>query len=165
MSNQDAKHFVTHEIIIPTLSGDGIAERIEIKVPCELCPYTNETLLGYEALTMIEAAKARHLGLLRPIEIKALRDRLGLTQKELSDLLQIGAKTYTLWETGKSRPSRSMNVLLRALKDGKLDLTYLRSIQKPAPTIWGSVVPMNSGLMWEAPPNPKEADDAQQSAA
>ena len=61
---------------------------------------------------------------------KALRKRLGLTQPQISELLQIGEKTWTRWETGRERPSRSINVLLFALNDGKLDAAYLRSVAR-----------------------------------
>ena len=70
------------------------------------------------------------MGLLLPEEIKALRQRLNLTQIEMSDLLQIGEKTYTRWESGRSRPSQVLNLLLRALRDGRLDVAYLRSHRK-----------------------------------
>lgn len=79
---------------------------------------------------MLDKAKARHMGLLTPEQIKALRKRLGLTQPQISELLQIGEKTWTRWETGRERPSRSINVLLFALNDGKLDAAYLRSVAR-----------------------------------
>ena len=53
-----------------------------------------------------------------------------MTQPQISELLQIGEKTWTRWETGRERPSRSINVLLFALNDGKLDAAYLRSVAR-----------------------------------
>jgi transcriptional regulator with XRE-family HTH domain len=70
------------------------------------------------------------MGLLTPEQIKGLRKRLGLTQPQISELLQIGEKTWTRWETGRERPSRVINVLLFALNDGKLDAGYLRSVAR-----------------------------------
>jgi hypothetical protein len=52
----------------------------------------------------------------------------------MSELLQIGAKTYTRWESGRDLPSRSMNVLLCALRDGQLNLNYLRALRTPSET-------------------------------
>lgn len=86
--------------------------------------------LDTEATAILDKVKARHMGLLTPEQIKALRKRLGLTQPQISELLQIGEKTWTRWETGRERPSRSINVLLFALNDGKLDAAYLRSVAR-----------------------------------
>lgn len=117
------------EVAIPTVDGKGIAEIVLIEVPCKIDPVTGEEFLTGEALEAIDRVKARHMGLLQPEEIRQLRECLGLTQKGMSELLQIGAKSYTRWESGRERPLRSLNILLRALSDGKLDLNYLRSIQ------------------------------------
>ena len=79
---------------------------------------------------MLDDVQARHMGLLTTDEIKAVRTKLGATQKELSELLQIGEKSWTRWETGRDRPSRSMNVLLLALVDGRIDLRWLEGQKK-----------------------------------
>lgn len=112
---------------IPTLDGKAIAETIMVKVTGMRDAKTGELFLDGEALELLDKAKARYMGLLLPEEIKALRQRLNLTQKEMSDLLQIGEKTYTRWESEHSRPSQVLNLLLRALRDGRLDVAYLRS--------------------------------------
>ncbi len=116
------------EVVIPKLDGAGEADRVPIEVPVQWDEELQEWLLTPEAHERIEATKARYLGLLRPVEIKALRQRLGLTQAEICELLQIGEKTWTRWENGRERPSRVLNVLLCALRDGKLDLPYLRRL-------------------------------------
>lgn len=51
-------------------------------------------------------------GLLLPEEIRALRERLGLTQDAFEDALGLGRKTMVRWETGKVMPSQSMALLL-----------------------------------------------------
>ena len=76
---------------------------------------------------MLDAVKARHLGILLPDQLRAMRKAIGLTQKKMAELLQLGEETWTRWETGAERPSRSMNVLLCALHEGKIDVGYLRS--------------------------------------
>jgi putative zinc finger/helix-turn-helix YgiT family protein len=122
---------IDFEVLIPTMDGTGIADRITIEIPITRDPVTGEELLTPEAHEKIEQTQARHMGLLTPDELKAIRSRLGLTQRGLGDLLQVGEKSYTRWETGRARPSRSINVLLRALRDGKLSIPYLQSLQKP----------------------------------
>ena len=97
-------------------------------MPCLKDPASGEEFLESEAMDMMDQAKARYMGLMLPSQIKQLRISLGLTQKEMCDLLQIGAKSYSRWETGKSRQSRSINLLLRAIADGKIDQGYLKSL-------------------------------------
>lgn len=121
---------VEEPVHIPTLDGTGIAETINVKVPAWRDSKDGEVYLDTEATAILDKVKARHMGLLTPDQIKALRKRLGLTQPQISELLQIGEKTWTRWETGRERPSRSINVLLFALNDGKLDVGYLRSVAR-----------------------------------
>jgi len=119
------------DVHIPNLEGEGIAETIRIEVPVRIDPETGEEILTPEAHELIEKTKARTMGLMSPEEIRELRERLDLTQEEMSDLLQIGAKTYTRWESGRARVSRSMSVLLCALRDGRIDVNYLWSLREP----------------------------------
>jgi len=123
---------IEQEVLIPTLDGKAVAETIKVKVPAWRDPKDGEVYLDGDALELVDRAKARHLGLLTPEQIKQLRRRLGLTQKEISKLLQIGEKTWTRWETGRERPSRVINVLLCAFRDGRIDVAYLRGLARRA---------------------------------
>jgi|GEM_PF-1955238 len=116
------------EVVIPKLNGSGEAERIPVEVELVWDDELEEWLLTPEAHEKLEATKARYLGLLLPDEIRNLRKRLGLTQSQICELLQIGEKTWTRWETGRERPSRALNVLLCALRDGQLTVPYLRRL-------------------------------------
>jgi DNA-binding transcriptional regulator YiaG len=78
-----------------------------------------------EAHEMIEDTKARHMGLLLPAQFKELRERYDFSQKEMGELFQVGEKSWTRWESGKHRPSRSINLLIRALYEGKIPVNYL----------------------------------------
>lgn len=118
------------EVAIPKLEGTGEAERLPVEVTLHWDDELQEWLLTPESAERIEATKARHLGLLTPPEIKALRQRLGMTQAEICGLLQIGQKTWTRWETGRERPSRAMNVLLCALRDGQIGIPWLRTLAR-----------------------------------
>ena len=117
---------------IPALDGRGISETIEVEVAAYQNPKDGEIYLDGDALEVLDNTKARFMGLLLPESIRDLRERLELTQKQISDLLQIGEKTWTRWETGRERPSRSMNLLLQAFYDGKVDMNYLRIMRDPA---------------------------------
>ena len=118
---------------IPTLDGKGVAETVVVKVPAVYDADIKDYVLEDEAVATIDAAKARHMGLLLPEELRRLRAGLSLTQREMSELLQLGEKTYTRWESGRERPTRSLNILLRALWDGRLTPEYLRVIRTTRP--------------------------------
>jgi DNA-binding transcriptional regulator YiaG len=122
---------VPFQVQIPNLDGDGIAERVPIEVEVYADPETGEDVLTLESLALVERTQARHMGLMSPEEINELRRRLAVTQQEISKLLQVGEKTYTRWENGRSRPSRSMNLLLCALRDGCISVNYLRLRRDP----------------------------------
>ncbi len=121
------------------MTGLASLKPIKVKVPAWRDPKDGEVYLDTEATALLDKAKARYMGLLTPEQIRALRERLGLTQKQISELLQIGDKTWTRWETGRERPFRSINVLLYALSDGKIDLTYLRSLAQRR-NDWGRAI-------------------------
>lgn len=128
------KTLVVHAVRIPNRDGDGFSETIEVQVDAWL-DAEDEIFLPGDVREQIEAIKARHMGLLSPEELRELRDALHLTQKQISSLLQLGEKTWTRWESGRERPTRSMNILLHALRDGKIDLPWLRRLQTPAAAI------------------------------
>lgn len=121
----------TVSVPIPNHDGSGIAETIQVEIDVWRDPVSGDEYLDGHARAKIENAKARHMGLLSPEQIKELRVYLHLKQREMAELLQIGEKTWTRWETGRERPSRSMNVLLNALYDGRIDINYLNQLRLP----------------------------------
>lgn len=116
---------------IPSPDGKTIAETIMVTVDGIQDPKTGEVYLSGEALEELSRVKARHMGLLLPSEIQAMRERLGFTQKQMCELLAIGDKTYTRWESGRERPSKSMNQLLVALWEGRLSIGDLQAMRQP----------------------------------
>lgn len=126
----DKVQYASVTVRIPNLEGDGIAESHTIQVPVTLDPHTNEEMLTEEAIQLIDNTKARYMGLLLPPEIKKLRERVGPTQKRVSELFQAGEKSWTRWESGQSRPSRMVNVLLRLVYEGKVFVSDLVAQRK-----------------------------------
>src|SRR5436305_6362389 len=124
------------EVRIPNADGTGVAERVRVEVPLRWDGELNEWLLTEDAHQIIDNTKARHMGLISPAELREMRTRFRLTQRQIGGLLQVGEKSYTRWETGRSRPSRSINVLLCALRDARLSIQYLQSLQKPVVEWW-----------------------------
>lgn len=55
-------------------------------------------------------------GLLRPDEIRGLREKLGLTQAEFETALGLGPKTMVRWETARVMPCRAMALLLLLIR-------------------------------------------------
>ncbi len=68
----------------------------------------------------------RKHGLVSAQEIRALRERFGLTQAELARLLRLGANTLSRWEAGRNAQSEAMDTLLRLVRDLPGTIDYLR---------------------------------------
>lgn len=117
-------------VYIPNLEGDGIAETHIIKVSITVDSETGEESLTEDAIRMIDETKARYMGLLVPDDLLKMRKQLGLTQERMSELLQAGGKSYTRWESGRARPSRMVNVLLRLLYEGKVFVSDLVALKE-----------------------------------
>ena len=55
-------------VAIPTLDGEGIAERVPVKVRAWRNPKDNEIYLDGEALAELDRVKARHTGIMPPVK-------------------------------------------------------------------------------------------------
>lgn len=113
------------EVLIPSLDGNGIAERVKIPVTVEWDEEVKEWLMTPEAHEIIENTKARLIGLLLPEQFAELRKRYNYTQQQMGELFQAGEKSWNRWETGNQRPSRMVNLLIRALYEGEISIAYL----------------------------------------
>lgn len=122
------KKMIKIEVPIPSSDGKSVAYVIPVEVPARFDEELQDYVLDGSAVKEIDRVKARHMGLMSPDEMKGMRGRLGMTQKQMAELLQIGEKSWSRWENGRERPSRSMNLLIRSLNDGKVDPNYLRSV-------------------------------------
>jgi len=102
----------------------------------EVAVYENfgEDFLTAESSELIERTRARHMGFLHGKDIRDLRKRLGLTQDELSALLDCGEKSLSRWESGRGLPSGIVNKLLRLLDEGFLTPASLAAVSGPRPT-------------------------------
>jgi DNA-binding transcriptional regulator YiaG len=117
---------VTFKLHIPSADGSSVARTVDVQVPARLDQDIGEWVLTEEAHDLIENRKAEEIGLLSPEQLRDLRTRHGLGQKQIGALFQVGEKSWCRWESGKHRPSRSINLLIRALYDGEISLKYLR---------------------------------------
>lgn len=69
------------------------------------------------AIWRIAEESYRQLGLLTPTEIRARRERLGLTQQQLQQMLGLGGNSLSRWEGGHVFQARSLDTLLRLFFD------------------------------------------------
>jgi putative zinc finger/helix-turn-helix YgiT family protein len=87
-------------------------------------------ILDDAALRRIGDETSRQLGLLTPAEIRENRERLGLNQQELQELLGLGGNSLSRWENGRVYQSRSMDTLLRLVFNSRDALDVLRSLPR-----------------------------------
>lgn len=104
-------------------------ETIEVEV---------ENRFGEEFLTLdsrerIERIRTRHMGLMSGEHIKSMRKRLGISQKELTALLDCGEKTLSRWENGHGFPTGAANTLLRLLNEGFVAPASMAAVAGPLP--------------------------------
>lgn len=83
---------------------------------CFACEEEFFTKAQSEALSRsVKIAARRQLGLLSPDEILAIRRKLGLSQEGLEELLGLGEKVVTRWETGRVVQGKPTDDLLRLM--------------------------------------------------
>ena len=100
---------------------------------CESC---GEEFYGpgqAEAVDSRASIAARRTDRILPFEIRAIRKKLGLTQRELESEFGLGEKVVTRWERGLFEPPTPTVLLLRALERGALSVESLRPRHDPEP--------------------------------
>ncbi len=107
-------------------------ERISVSGASHLrCPKCEEVVLRHdEARQLRERAVEqyrRENGLLSVDEIRSIRERLGMTQGAFAQLLRLGSKTLSRWESGRNVQTAALDILLRMIRDVPASLEYLRS--------------------------------------
>ena len=126
---------------IPSADGRTITETIMVEVEAQRDPKDGEIYLSGAVVEELDRVKARHMGILLPSEICELRTRLGMTQKEMGNLLGVAEKSYSRWETGRERLSHSLNKMVAALWEGRLTVADLQATRQPAFTWFDHVAP------------------------
>ncbi|MBK8164459.1 MAG: type II toxin-antitoxin system MqsA family antitoxin [bacterium] len=79
----------------------------------ETCTACGEEILPAALLAELETLRIERLGYLRPDQIRAVRERAGLTQTEMAVFVGVGEKTYCRWEAGRSLQNLSSDNLIR----------------------------------------------------
>jgi len=112
-----------------TLPVNGEEIRVP-NIPHLRCPKCGEGLFTLQDAEMMRLGAfdiyRRTHRLLSADEIRAIRERYGLTQAELARLLRLGGNTVSRWEAGRNVQTAAMDVLLRLIRDLPGSLEYLR---------------------------------------
>jgi len=96
-----------------------------------VCDACGEEVLPAELIARVEAERYRIEGLLGPSEVREVRTRMGLSQRDMSKLLGVGDKTYTRWELGLSVQTKSMDNLIRLADQRPEVLAEIESHRRP----------------------------------
>ena len=129
---------VTLDTYTTELDHDGRKYPISvINFPVARCEKCGSIILDDAANRRLSDALRSAAGLLQPAEIRAGREALGLTQKELANYLQIAEATLSRWETGAQIQQRSLDKLLRGFF-GIEALRRFLGMPDLAPVTWAS---------------------------
>lgn len=97
--------------------GTKTIERENVWYKCDKC----EIKIGLDEAKDPHKVKKRlqlsAKGFLTDVDIKRIRKKLGLNQKEMDEKLGVGEKTFTRYENLSVRQSRAMDNLLRILDE------------------------------------------------
>ena len=90
----------------------GVASAVVTTLTCERCGCASESP---ESAAIRDDAIRRELGLLTPGELRAARERLGWSRRELAEKTGLGSASLFRWEMGRTFQNRSSDLLLRAV--------------------------------------------------
>jgi putative zinc finger/helix-turn-helix YgiT family protein len=89
---------------------------IPVRLPARQCARCGFQFFDEEAEDLRHEAVCRHLGVLTPAEIRALRAKLGLSRAEFARLTRLGEATIARWERGELIQNAGNDSLLRLLQ-------------------------------------------------
>lgn len=102
----------------PFIYGTGSdAVELSADIPVHTCTPCAVSFTGDEAATIEHEAVCRHLGVLTPAEIRALRNRYGLSRAAFSRVTGFGEATLARWEGREVIQNSSSDRYLRLLQD------------------------------------------------
>lgn len=115
----------------PFIYGSG-ADAVELTadVRVHTCSACGDSYTDDEADVAYDEAVCRHLGILTPAEIRAMREGYGLTRAEFAQLTGFGKATLGRWERGEVTQNRSADRYLRLLQDREV-MRRLRALAEP----------------------------------
>jgi len=112
----------------PNIPGGPMVVKDATWEECENC---GQQLLSPALSRALEELSIQRQGLLLPAKIKAIREKLGLTQTAMAERLGIGEKTYTRWESGRSIQNRSSDNLIRLMDRAPEQFAVIEAQRNP----------------------------------
>ena len=107
------------------------AAQIPVEIPVRTCVECGFQYTDEEAEDLRHAAVCRHLGLMTPEDIVALRRRYNLTRAEFAQLTRFGEASLARWETGQLLQNAANDQLLYLLGfESNIDRLRERTIEK-----------------------------------
>ena len=100
---------------------------LHAQIPVIHCEACDEIYTAAGAEEAQHEAVCAYLGRLSPTQIRALRERLHLSQARLAEMTQIGIASIKRWETGSCIQNASLDARLRALDLDEAGLPAPRS--------------------------------------
>jgi putative zinc finger/helix-turn-helix YgiT family protein len=128
-SNSLKKMRGQYEFKLPENMGSGMISISD--TTWEECGACGEHILSTELHEALERERYRRLGLLLPQQIREIRKRAGLSQKEAAKILGVGEKTYTRWESGRSLQNKSSDNLIRLIDSSAELFVQLEAERNP----------------------------------
>jgi len=108
------------------------AVELSVRVPIRECLQCHFRYLDYEAEDLQHEAVCRHLGVLTPQEIIALREKYGLSRAEFARLTGLGEATIARWERGALIQNTGNDRYLRLLQHSENMLRLEKLAKRPA---------------------------------
>ena len=105
---------------------------ITLEQPCEYCNSCNESFLSKEDINATKKELAdfkRGIDhLLKTSEIKRIRNKIHLTQKEAADLFGGGVRAFHKYETGENSQNKPLDILLRLIDQNKISIDDIKKV-------------------------------------
>jgi len=99
---------------------------------CENC---GQQMIPAALNRKLEELSMTRQGLLVPAQIKAIREKLGLSQTAMAERLGVGEKTYTRWESGRSMQNKSSDNLIRLMDRSPEQFAVIEAQRNPERTL------------------------------
>jgi putative zinc finger/helix-turn-helix YgiT family protein len=112
----------------PNIPGGPMVVKDATWEECENC---GQQLLSPALSHALQELSIQRQGLLLPAKIKAIRQKLGLTQTAMAERLGVGEKTYTRWESGRSIQNRSSDNLIRLMDRAPEQFAVIEAQRNP----------------------------------
>lgn len=117
----------SREPIVEVVRGVEVSVNGISHYQCDRCGNKTMTAQAAEQLGRRQFEEvARKKGLLSPAQIKEIRIKLGLTQKEFEELIGVTSPTVSRWETGVMLPSKTTDTLIRVLAEFPEAVSFLQ---------------------------------------